>query len=61
VRANVYRLTGYVTRSVFHAEQVASIQIDEEPEDEARLADRFGGDFLQIAPSEALDDESPAN
>lgn len=53
MRANVYQLTGYVTRSVVRAEQVASVQIDEEPEDEARFADRFGGDFIEIDNSDS--------
>jgi len=60
VRANVYQLTGYVTRSVLWAEHVASVQIDEEPDDEARFADRFGGDFIEIDNSDS-DDYTPGD
>jgi hypothetical protein len=35
--------------------------VDQEPEDPQEFADQYGGDFIEVAPSEASDEESPAS
>jgi hypothetical protein len=49
---HVYRTTGQQTRSVLRAALVAEIHADTYPEDPQAFADEYGGDFIEIAPSE---------
>ena len=45
----IYRSTGFVSRSVLLAELVAEVETDQWPEDEAALADEYGGDLIEVA------------
>jgi hypothetical protein len=49
----VYRSTGFLSRSVLRAELVAEVETDELPEDEAAFADQYGGDIIEIAPTDS--------
>ena len=53
----IYRSTGYVSRSVLRAELVAEVETDQWPEDEAALADQYGGDIIEVAPENPGEDE----
>ena len=45
----IYRSAGFLSRSVLRAEFVAEVEVDERPEDEAALADEYGGDIVDVA------------
>lgn len=46
----VYRCIGFLSRSVLRAELVAEVEIDQWPEDEAAIADEYGGDIIELSP-----------
>jgi hypothetical protein len=48
----VYRTTGFLSRSVLQAELVREIETDEYPEDPQALADEYDGDILETATEE---------
>jgi hypothetical protein len=52
----VYRSAGFVSRSMLRAELVAVVEVDRRPEDEATFADEYGGDIIEVAPT---DSENP--
>lgn len=52
MRATLYVYTGYVTRSILRASEVASFEIDNLP-DADRLAHEYGGDFIEIDNSDS--------
>ncbi len=52
----IYRSTGHYSRSVLRAELVAEVEVDQRPEDEAAFPDQFGGDIIEVAPT---DSENP--
>ena len=52
----VYRSTGFLSRSVLRAELVAEVETDQWPEDEAAFADEYGGDIIEVSPT---DSENP--
>ena len=52
----IYRSTGFLTRSVLRAEVVAEVETDQWPEDEAAFADDYGGDIIEIAPTDSSTD-----
>lgn len=47
----VYRCIGYFSRSVLRAELVAEVETDQWPEDEAAFADEYGGDIIELSPT----------
>jgi len=51
----VYRCAGFVSRSVLRAELVAEVEADHRPEDEAAFADEYGGDIIELAPTDSED------
>jgi hypothetical protein len=57
----VYASTAHVARSLLRARLIAEVEVDQEPEDPQEFADQYGGDFIEVAPSEASDEESPAS
>jgi hypothetical protein len=57
VTLRIYRSTGFVSRSVLRAELVAEVETDQWPEDEAALADEYGGDLIEVAPENPGEDE----
>jgi hypothetical protein len=54
MRVIIYEYTGYVTRSILRASEVASFAIDDQ-DDADRLAHEYGGDFIEIDNSEDED------
>jgi hypothetical protein len=56
MRANIYQYTGCITRSILRAKQVASVELDEEPDDEDALARQHGGDFIELEDTSDSDD-----
>jgi len=56
VRLRVYCSTGLVTRSIVRAKLVAEVEIDRWPADEAAFADEYGGDIIEIAPTDSSTD-----
>ena len=46
----IYRSAGFLSRSVLRAELVAEVETDQWPEDEAALADEYGGDIIEVSP-----------
>ena len=52
----IYRSTGFVSRSVLRAELVAEVEVDQPPDDETAFADEYGGDIIEVAPT---DSENP--
>ena len=56
MRLRIYRSTGFLSRSVLRAELVAEIETDERPEDETAFADDYGGDIIEIAPTDSSTD-----
>ena len=52
----VYRSAGFLSRSVLRAELVAEVETDQWPEDEAAFADDYGGDIIEIAPTDSSTD-----
>jgi hypothetical protein len=48
----VYTSTAHVTRSLLRARLVAEVEVDQEPEDPQEFADRYDGDFIEVAPGE---------
>jgi hypothetical protein len=49
----IYRSAGFLSRSVLRAEFVAEVEVDERPEDEAAFADEYGGDIVDVAPTDS--------
>jgi hypothetical protein len=49
----IYRTAGFVSRSVLRAELVAEVEVDRRPEDEAAFADEYGGDIIEVAPTDS--------
>jgi len=49
----IYRCTGLVSRSVLRAELVAEVEVDRRPDDEAAFADGYGGDIIEVAPTDS--------
>jgi len=49
----IYRSASFLSSSVLRAEFVAEVEVDERPEDEAALADEFGGDIVDVAPTDS--------
>jgi hypothetical protein len=47
MRATIYQTTGYITRSVIRAAEVASMEIDNDT-DEEQLVQQHDGDFIEI-------------
>lgn len=56
MRATIYQYTGYVTRSILRASEVASVEIDKLPDDEEQFAREHGGDFIEIDNSDSEDE-----
>ena len=56
MRIRVYCSTGLVTRSIVRAKLVAEVEIDQWPADEAAFADEYGGDIIEIAPTDSSTD-----
>ena len=52
----VYRSIGFLSRSVLQAELVAEVETDQWPEDEVAFADDYGGDIIEIAPTDSSTD-----
>ncbi len=50
----IYRSVGFFTRSVLQAKLVAEAETDEWPEDEAAFADDYGGDIIEVAPTDPV-------
>lgn len=48
MQATIHLCTGRITRSVLRAVQVASLELNEEPDDTVRFAELYGGDFIEI-------------
>ena len=48
----VYRSTGFLSRSVLRAELVTEVEVDELPEDEAAFAEEYGGDIIEVSPTD---------
>jgi hypothetical protein len=57
VTLRIYRSTGFLSRSVLRAELVAEVETDHWPEDEAVLADDYGGDIIEVAPTNLGEDQ----
>ena len=53
----IYRSTGFLSRSVLRAELVAEVETDRWPEDEAVFADDYGGDIIEVAPTNLGEDQ----
>ena len=53
----IYRSTGFLSRSVLWAELVAEVETDHWPEDEAVFADDYGGDIIEVAPTNLGEDQ----
>jgi hypothetical protein len=53
----IYRSVDYLSRSVLRAALVAEIETDDWPEDEAAFADQYGGDILEVAPTNPGEDQ----
>jgi hypothetical protein len=53
MRATIYQYTGFVTRSILRATEVAAVEIEEEPDNEDAFAEYHGGDFIEIDTSES--------
>jgi len=53
VTLRIYRSTGFVSRSVLRAELVAEVEVDERPEEEAAFADEYGGDIIEVTPTDS--------
>jgi hypothetical protein len=51
----VYRCAGFISRSVLRAELVAEVELDQWPEDGAAFADEYGGDIIELAPTDSED------
>jgi hypothetical protein len=49
----IYRSAGLVSRSVLRAELVAEVEVDQWPNDEAAFADEYGGDIIEVAPTDS--------
>ena len=56
MRLRIYRSTGFLSHSVLRAELVAEIETDQQPDDEAAFADDYGGDIIEIAPTDSSTD-----
>lgn len=50
MKATIYQTTSYVTRSILHATEIASVDIDNEA-DEEELVRRHDGDLIEIDPN----------
>ena len=48
----IYAHANRVTRSILHAQLVAEVEVEDEPEDPQDFADQYGGDYLEVAPGE---------
>jgi hypothetical protein len=48
MRFGIYLCQSTASRSVMSAVLIAEVELDEWPEDEAELADSYGGDFIQM-------------
>lgn len=46
----IYRSAGFLSRSIIRATLVAEVETDQWPDDEAALADEYGGDIIEEAP-----------
>jgi hypothetical protein len=57
VTLRIYRSTGFLSRSVLWAELVAEVETDHWPEDEAVFADDYGGDIIEVAPTNLGEDQ----
>ena len=53
---HVYRTEPF-TPSVLRASLIAEVEVDRPPEDTALFADRYGGDFVEIAPLDDPNDD----
>jgi hypothetical protein len=51
MQATIYQATDYVTHSVIHAIEIASIEIDNEMDVE-QLVSEHDGDLIEITPGE---------
>ena len=49
----IYRSAGFASRSVLRAELVAEVEVDQWPEDEAAFADEYGGDIIEVTPTDS--------
>jgi len=57
----VYRTTGRRTRSLWLAELIAEVETDRYPDDPQAFADEYGGDIIDIASVELLNEETFAS
>ena len=53
----IYRSTDFLSRSILRAELVAEVETDHWPEDEAAFADEYGGDIIEVAPTNLGEDQ----
>ena len=53
----IYRSTDFFSRSILRAELVAEVETDQWPEDEAAFADDYGGDIIEVAPTNLGEDQ----
>ena len=53
----IYRSTDFLSRSIVRAELVAEVETDQWPEDEAAFADDYGGDIIEVAPTNPGEDQ----
>jgi hypothetical protein len=53
----IYRSTDFLSRSIVRAELVAEVETDQWPEDEAAFADDYGGDIIEVAPTNLGEDQ----
>ena len=49
---NIYRTTGFLTRSILRAEHVAETESAEYPDDPQAFAAEYDGDILEPTPDE---------
>jgi len=49
----IYRSAGFLSRSMLRVEFVAEVEVDQQPEDEAAFADEYGGDIVDVAPTDS--------
>ena len=52
----IYRSTEFVSHSIVRAELVAEVETDQWPEDEVAFADDYGGDIIEVAPTNPGED-----
>lgn len=54
---HVYRSTDFLSRSIVRAKLIAEVETDEPLEDEAAFADDYGGDIIEVSPTDPGEDQ----